>query len=123
MNGETINIDAQFLNVSASSSRHYDCFYYCNSCERGIQWEVDGESAAKYTDDNDNCPTNSKFIVTPLTYAITNNNIIIHSDKNSMSELLNVVYCTIGVHQLYLSSTSSFWMLFSGTPSSSSTAS
>ena len=78
------------------------------------------------TDDNDSCPTNSKFIVTPLTYAIINNNInylIIHSDKNSMSELLNVVYCTIGVHQLYLSSTSSFWMLFSGTPSSSSTAS
>ena len=47
--GETI--DAQFLNVMRrpSSNRYFDYFYSCNSCGRGIQWEVNGESAATHT--------------------------------------------------------------------------
>ena len=49
MQGETI--DAQFLNVIRRSgpSQYYDYFYSCNSCGRGVQWEVDGESAATHT--------------------------------------------------------------------------
>ena len=47
--GETI--DAKFLNVirQSSSSQYYNYYYSCNSCGRGIQWEVDGESAATHT--------------------------------------------------------------------------
>ena len=47
--GETIH--AQFLNVMrrSSSNRYFDYLYSCNSCGRGIQWEVNGESAAMHT--------------------------------------------------------------------------